>query len=156
MRFEEKISAAVSRPVAWDFLWQTERLARCLPGCTAVEEIEPKKRYRAAFEDAVGPYKVHFDIDVAIIDAEPERSIRLKAFGEDKRIGASQTMDLLLTLASPAGDRTELAIVADVQMHGKIATLGQFVIKRKVKQVVEQFAGNIDAELARAAGQAGA
>jgi carbon monoxide dehydrogenase subunit G len=48
----------------------------------------------------------------------------------------------------PAGPReTVLDVTADVQILGKIATLGQFAIKRKAKDVVQRFARNLAAEL---------
>jgi carbon monoxide dehydrogenase subunit G len=48
----------------------------------------------------------------------------------------------------PAGEHaTILDVAADVQVQGKIATLGHFAIKRKAKDTVEKFARNISAEL---------
>ena len=41
MRFEEQVKVPVSQAEAWDFLWQTRRVAACLPGCTSVEEVVP-------------------------------------------------------------------------------------------------------------------
>ena len=39
MRIEERIEVPVSGEDAWRFLWQTQRLAACLPGCVAVREV---------------------------------------------------------------------------------------------------------------------
>jgi carbon monoxide dehydrogenase subunit G len=155
VHFEEQVIAPVGQPAAWEFLWQTQRLAACLPGCKSVEELEPGKRYRAAFEDSVGPYQVHFDIDVTVEGSDPQTSVHLKAFGEDRRIGASQTVDLRVSLEPLSASETKIAIVAEVQLLGKIATLGQFLIKRKVKQVVADFALNVRTELERSADPVG-
>lgn len=151
MHFEEHVVAPVSQSAAWDFLWQTQRLAACIPGCRSVDELEPGKRYRALFEDSVGPYQVHFDIDVTVETSEPQTSVHLKAFGEDRRIGASQTVDLRVALEPLSASQTRLTIVAEVQLLGKIATLGQFLIKRKVQQVVAAFAVNLRTEVERSA-----
>ncbi|HLH24101.1 MAG TPA: SRPBCC domain-containing protein [Chloroflexota bacterium] len=148
MRFEEQVQVPVSVAAAWDFLWQVQRVAACLPGCTAVEEIEPGKRYKARFVDAIGPYKANFDLDVAVEEARPREGIRLRASGQDKRLGASQQVALAVTLRGPTPDSTVLNVTADVQVLGKIAALGQFAIKRKAKDVVQQFARNVAAELA--------
>src|SRR5436853_2294958 len=88
VRFEEQVQVPVSVAAAWDFLWQTQRVAACLPGCTAVEEITPHERYRARFTDAIGPYKAQFDLDVTVQEARPRELIRLQASGQDKRLGA--------------------------------------------------------------------
>ena len=147
MRFEEQLKVPVSQTEAWDFLWQTRRVAACLPGCTAVEEIEPGRRYKAQFADSIGPYKAQFDLDVTVQEARPQECIRLQASGQDKRLGASQQVGLEVALRGEAPRVTVLDVTADVQILGKIAALGQFAIKRKARDVVQQFARNVAAEL---------
>ncbi len=147
MRFEELVEVPVSVPEAWDFLWQIERVAGCLPGCKRVEEIEPGKTYKARLEDAIGPYKVGFDMDIAVQETRPQEMISLVASGQDKRLGASQQVTMTLRLRPAAERATILDVTADVVVLGKIATLGQFAIKRKAKDTVQKFARNISAEL---------
>src|SRR5262249_48445187 len=147
MRFEEQVRVPLPAAEAWDFLWQTKRVAACLPGCVAGEEIEPGRRYRADMADSIGPFKAQFNLDITVEETRPQELIRVRASGEDKRLGTSQQMDVTLALR-PIGPReTVLDVTADVLILGKIATLGQFAIKRKAKDVVQQFARNIAAEL---------
>jgi carbon monoxide dehydrogenase subunit G len=97
--------------------------------------------------DSIGPFKAQFNLDITVQETRPQELIRVRASGEDKRLGTSQQMDVTIAL-SPLGPReTMLDVTADVQILGKIATLGQFAIKRKAKDVVQQFARNIAAEL---------
>lgn len=147
MRVNEQVQAPVPVAQAWDFLWQTERLAACLPGCTGVQELEAGQRYKVQFEDRIGPYRVHFDLDISVQETQPRRFVRLLSTGQDKLLGTSQKVTLDVTLQETSPDRTTLDIAADVLVLGKIATLGQFVLKRKVTEVVRQFARNIQAEL---------
>ena len=147
MRIEERIEVPVSGEDAWRFLWQTQRLAACLPGCVAVREVYPSRRYQATFEDHIGPYAVRFEMAVTVEKAEPPSYLRLHVFGEDRRLGASQNADLDVTVQPLAPGRTAIAVVAEVQIIGKVATLGQSVIKRKAKQVLSEFAKNVDREL---------
>ncbi len=151
MRFEERIRTGATRAQAWDFLWQTERLAACLPGCAGVQIVEPGRSYRVVFADRVGPYKVRFDMAIEVEERREGEYVRLHGTGQDKALGASQQMTLAVTL-EPRGDDTDLVVVADVEVLGKIATLGQFVIKRKAKDVVTKFAQNIQEELRTSAG----
>ena len=147
MRFEEQIRVPVGVPQAWDFLWQIKRVAACLPGCREVEEIEPGKAYKAQFADAIGPYKASFDLDITVEETRPQEMIQLTASGQDKKLGASQQVTMTVRLR-PAGEAaTILDVTADVVILGKIATLGQFAIKRKAKDTVQKFARNIAAEL---------
>lgn len=152
MKFVERIEVPVPLAEAWDFMWEVQRVARCLPGCVRVEEIEPGKTYKARFEDHVGPYKVNFALNVVIDEADPPTSLRLLATGQDSRLGVSQKVALVATLRAVDAARTALEVDADVQVLGKMATLGQFVIQRKAKEVVKQFAANVARELQPAVG----
>ena len=147
MRFEELVTVPVGVPEAWDFLWQVKRVAACLPGCRDVEEIEPGKTYKAQLQDSIGPYKVSFALDIVVQETRPQELISLTASGQDKRLGASQQVTMTVRLR-PAGEQaTILDVAADVVILGKLATLGQFAIKRKAKETVQKFARNISTEL---------
>lgn len=152
MHFTEQLRVPVPVSKAWDFLWQTERLAACLPGCVSATEVEPGKTYKARFEDHVGPYKVAFELDVAIEEARPQERIRMLATGQDRKLGVSQRVALQVDLKESGVDETTLDVEADVEVLGKIATLGQFVVKRKAREVVKQFSENIEKELRGAGG----
>lgn len=147
MHFQEEIRVPVPVRDAWEFLWQVERLAACLPGCKGVEELEPQKRYKAQVEDRVGPFGVHFDLDVVVEASEPESRVRLSATGQDRRLGASQKLALDVRLEEAGPSETVLNVTADVEILGKVATLGQFVVKRKVKEVIGRFTENVRAQL---------
>ena len=79
-------------------------------------------------------------------ESQPPDRIRLQASGQDKRLGATQQLTLEVALRGVAPRVTVLDVTADVQILGKIAALGQFAIKRKAKDVVQQFAHNVAAE----------
>ena len=146
MHFSEQLEVPAPLADAWAFIWDAPRLAGCLPGCVGVEEIEPGKAYRARFEDHVGPYKVHFPLDIQVKETEPLKLVRIQASGRDARLGITQRVDLTVALTEAGTDGTALAVEADVEILGKVATLGQFVVKRKAQEVVRQFARNIEAE----------
>lgn len=147
MHFNERLEVPAPLADAWAFIWDAPRLAGCLPGCVGVEEIEAGKSYRARFEDHVGPYKVQFDLDIQVKETEPLKRVRIQASGRDVRLGVTQRVDLTVTLDEAGAAGTALVVEADVEVLGKVAALGQFVVKRKAQEVVKQFARNIDAEL---------
>ena len=147
MHFEETLDVAASREQAWELFWQPQRLAKLIPGCSSVEEIEPQQRYKAMFDDSVGPYKLHFDMDVRVVETQPQERITIEANGKDARLGVTQKLALGALLQDQAPGRTRIDVSADLEILGKVATLGQFVIKRKAKSVVEQLARNIEREL---------
>jgi carbon monoxide dehydrogenase subunit G len=147
MRFEERIRVPVNVPAAWDFLWQIDRVAACLPGCKSVREIVPNQTYRARMEDAIGPFRASIDLDVAIQERRPQELIRLTASGEDPRTGTAQRIAMAVQLRPDGPTASVLDVVADVEITGKLASLGQFAIKRKAKDIVQRFTRNLAAAL---------
>jgi carbon monoxide dehydrogenase subunit G len=151
MHFSEQIEVPLPVDAAWSFVWQVDQTAACLPGCVGVTEIEAGHLYRARIEDRVGPYKIGFDLDVVIEEAEPPNRIRLTASGVDKTLGATQRIAMTVELHEVEPSRTRLDVEADVEVLGKIAALGQFVVKRKAQEIVRKFAQNLEEALQRAA-----
>ena len=147
MHFSEQLQVPAPIAVAWEFIWDAPRLARCLPGCVNVQEIEAGQSYRARFEDHVGPYKVGFDLDIQVKETKPLEMVHIQANGRDAKLGVTQRVDLTVNLSEVGPAATALAVEAEIEVLGKVATLGQFVVKRKAQEVVKQFARNIEAEL---------
>lgn len=149
MRIEHQIHVPVGLEETWKFVWQIERLVTCLPGCTRVEELEALRRYRVQVEDRVGPYKIGFYLNVSVEDSEPKRFIRVRAVGQDTRLTTSQQVELFIRFHEVDREWTTLEIVADVNVVGRIAALGQFVVRRKIQETMRRFASNVRAELER-------
>jgi carbon monoxide dehydrogenase subunit G len=147
MRFEQRLEVQAEVAEVWGFLWDVQRLARCLPGCQEVRELQPQKSYEVVVEERVGPFNARFEMDVEVKEMRPEQLVRLIAAGKDKKLGASTRSDLEVKLETLDFDGTALHIVADIQVIGKIAALGQVVIKRKAREIVGEFAKAIAAEL---------
>ena len=147
MHFEQRIEVQADIAKVWGFLWEVERLARCLPGCQEVREIEPQQKYEVVVEQRIGPFKARFEMDVNVEEREIERKVRLLAIGKDKKLGASTRAELEVQMEGMDSGGTALQITADIQVIGKIASLGQVAIKRKAQDIVERFAKAIAVEL---------
>ncbi len=145
MHVEEHVTVPLALADAWDFVWQVDRLAACVPGCTGVETLEPGQRYRGRVVDRVGPYRVEMDLDVTVQETRPPESIRVLVSGRDRKLGTTQRMELTVRLREVEPRETSLDIAAEVEILGKIAALGQFVVKRKVTEVVRKFGENVRA-----------
>jgi carbon monoxide dehydrogenase subunit G len=143
MHVAEHVTVPLALADAWDFVWQVDRLAACVPGCTGVKTIEPGKRYTGQVADHVGPYRVVMDLDVVVQEATAPESIRVLVSGQDRKLGTTQRMDLTVRLRELDPQQTRLDIDAEVEILGKIAALGQFVVKRKVTDVVRKFGDNL-------------
>ncbi|MDR7522943.1 MAG: SRPBCC domain-containing protein [Armatimonadota bacterium] len=155
MRFEHSLQISAPPQELWEFLWQVEQVAACLPGCRGVRVIEPRRTYEAVLTDRVGPFHVQFPVTIQVDRAQAPTSIQATVRGKDTRIGSVLTSTLHLTL-SPDANGTALVIAVETVLSGRLGALGYSTIKRRADDVVKQFAANLERALATQAERASA
>jgi len=94
----------------------------------------------ATVEERVGPFRASFDWLIEVQEQEPMKRIAILARGKDAKLAATARAQMSVTLEEIVGRGSRLDVDADLQVTGKIASLGQVVLKRKSDQVVSQFA----------------
>lgn len=141
------LSRTLEVPVApaavWETLWDVPALARCVPGCAEVHEVEPRQRYRATVRERVGPFSVSIPLDVRVEAAPDGSRVSVTATGRDGVLGSPVTVSVEAAVA-PAGDGTRLTLDGRAEIGGKLAALGQGVIQRKARDVLDGFVTNLD------------
>lgn len=146
MKFEKEISVAVKPDRVWAFLWDVDRVARCLPGCKEEKTIVPHERYEAVVSERMGPFKVQFPLEIEVLEAEAPTHLRAQASGRDPAMGSSLrvTLDLML---EGQGTGSRLVINSEVGILGKLAALGDGIIQHKADGLMTQFAESLRKEL---------
>ena len=133
----------IMRPVekVWEFLWDIEKLSRCIPGCEAVKTIKEREKYELSVKDSVGPITVQFDLLANVKKLEPLKRIEVAMEGKDfKAGGVRQTMALAL---SPKGNDTQVDFETDVNVFGRLGTLGYPFVKKKAEAVIKEFGDKV-------------
>ena len=141
MKFQGNL--LIRRPVekVWDFLWDIEKLSSCIPGCESVKTIKEREKYELKVKDSVGPITVQFDLLADVKKLEPLKRIEIAMEGKDfKAGGVRQTMALALTRK---GNDTEIGFETDVNVFGRLGTLGYPFVKKKAETVIKEFGENV-------------
>jgi uncharacterized protein len=141
MKFQGNLS--IARPVekVWEFLWDIEKLASCIPGCEGVKTIKDREKYELTVKDSVGPITVHFELLAEVKKLEPLKRIEIALEGKDfKAGGVRQTMTLVLTAK---GSDSEIDFETDVNVFGRLGTLGYPFVKKKAETVINEFSENV-------------
>jgi len=146
MKFEREITVGVPPERVWAFLWDVERVARCLPGCRDTHAVVPHKQYQAVVAERVGPFKVQFPVEIHVLEVEEPRRLKAVASGRDSSIGSSLKVTLDLSLEATE-DGSRLMIASEVSILGKLGTLGHGVIQHKGDSIMTQFAHAVRREL---------
>jgi carbon monoxide dehydrogenase subunit G len=142
------IDLAVAPAAVWERLWDVPALAACIPGCDTVETLEARRRYRATIRDRVGPFRIAIPLEVAVEPTPPTR-LAVTASGRDAVLGSPITLTLVATIAPGDAGGARLALDGRGEVGGKLAALGQGVIERKTRDILDRFAANLTALFAR-------
>lgn len=137
----------IARPVekVWEFLWDVERLSRCIPGCQSVKTVKEREKYELSVKDSVGPITVQLELLAHVKNIEPPKRVELAMEGKDfKAGGVRQTMTLAL---NPNGTGTHVAFETDVNVFGRLGTLGYPFVKKKAEAVIKEFGDNVRAAI---------
>jgi carbon monoxide dehydrogenase subunit G len=126
VRLHHQSEVAAGPADVWAFLQDTRAVARCLPGAELADELGDD-RYQGVLRVAIGPLKMTYTGDVAIADRDPrDRRIILDATGRDGR-GSGAVQAHVRLRVSPEGQGARIDVVSDVDLTGRIASLGRGV-----------------------------
>ncbi|MCE0767309.1 SRPBCC family protein [Pseudonocardia kujensis] len=146
----------VAEPVdrAWAVITDLERVAPCLPG--AVLLGVDGEDYKGAVKVKVGPVTAQYEGVARFAQRDDaEHHAVLRAEGRDVRGqgNAAATIDLQL---NPRGTGTEVVVVTDLELAGRVAQFGRGVIADVSGKLIGQFAQRLEEEMGRETGQGSA
>ena len=144
MRVEGHETLGVSRADAWRGVNDPEVLKACTPGVTRLEETRPD-HFEATLELKLPAIHGRFDGSLDIVErTEPNRlKLHIDAKGGPGFVNGEVELHLEDTEAG-----TALRYVADVQLGGQVARLGQRMISGVTKEMAGQFFESLERVLA--------
>jgi carbon monoxide dehydrogenase subunit G len=140
VRFEHKVTIDAPKQAVKDFLNDFEKSAYCVPGLKDLKDLGDDA-YEATIRVKIGPIGLNVG-GKAKIDRQAE-GWHVKGEGNDRRVGAGMTADVDAKIEELAPDKTEVEIIADVVFAGRLAEMGQPLIKRKADSFVGEFTQNL-------------
>lgn len=139
MDLEARVVIRRNSETVWKRLWDVEGLARCFDGCREVGVIEPNKRYSARVVERVGPFSVSLGMELDVVESEEGRRIAIEARGVDGKLGTRIRWRADVGLEDDGEDQTAMDIRLHAEVRGKIASLGEGMVKRKAREALAKF-----------------
>jgi carbon monoxide dehydrogenase subunit G len=146
MRFENSFDVAAPLEQVWEAMLDVERVAPTVPGAQVLERTGADS-YKVAIKVKVGPMSMTYGGEVEITERDPEahRAV-MKARAKESRGQGTADADVTMVLSGDA-ERTAATVTTDVQLSGKVATMGQGVLQDVSGRLVQTFAQNLAAML---------
>ena len=146
MKFENSFDVNAPIGDVWNALLDVERVAPTVPGAQVLERTGDDA-YKVAIKVRVGPMSMTYQGEVEITDRdEAEHRAVMKARARESRGQGTANADVVMVLSGDDG-RTSATVTTDVQLSGKVATMGQGVLQDVSGRLVETFAKNLAAML---------
>jgi carbon monoxide dehydrogenase subunit G len=149
LRVSEELNLGAPREDVWKLLRDTPRLAALLPGVENVTPLDDggAEVYQAKASDKIGPFKVALNLEIRIVEAREPELLRASIKGADS-IGLNRITGSLNITLIPASLSAQMRFEADIEILGKLATLGAAPIRRRTTEKFAEFARNIQAQFA--------
>jgi len=148
MKFESQTTIQCDREAIWSLLFDVSRVAELIPGCSDVEEIDALKEYSALMKQKVGPFRFEMPVEITVIEYVEHEKVGVQASGKDSKTATNVFVQMVLTLLDEEeGDGVVIDVDADIEISGKLATLGHPIVKRKCNDIFKAFDKNLHEEL---------
>jgi carbon monoxide dehydrogenase subunit G len=147
MIIEQRLVIEAPPEQVWAFTLSIPDIARCLPGLEEIEKVDDDT-YAGTVKARVGPIGVRLTGKLTVASRDPETmQAQMNAEAADRKIRGSVTAKIVLRLEPTENGQTAMVMHTDASILGKLGEFGQAVVRRKVAQVMEEFANNLSREL---------
>jgi carbon monoxide dehydrogenase subunit G len=142
MRFENQFTVDAPIEQVWETVLDVERVAPTVPGAQVLEQVSDDA-YKVAIKVKVGPMSMTYrgEVEITERDAAAHRAV-MKARAKESRGQGTADADVVMVLTGGDGT-TSATVTTDVQLSGKVATMGQGVLQDVSRRLVETFASNL-------------
>jgi carbon monoxide dehydrogenase subunit G len=139
MRLAGKVDAKVPQERFWTFLLNLDEFAACVPGLESIAQVDDST-FDGVVGAKVGPIAGKFTFRARITERhEPHRMV-VAVDGAESVTGGKMGATINLALADTGERRTSLSYQADVALSGKLAIVGEMVIRVTAGVLLDEFA----------------
>jgi carbon monoxide dehydrogenase subunit G len=139
MIFAGKIDLDVPADQAWDFLIDINKFSACLPGIEEVKQIDDKT-FEGVLAASVGPISGKFTFRSTILESRPPEQMLVRTEGTDSVTKSTVNADMTVDLRKLSEEKTQMDYKADVKIKGRLAILGDMVLRATATLILQEFA----------------
>jgi len=142
-RFE--VQAPVER--VWKYLIDPKRVVDCLPGAELLEQ-QDEHTFLGAIKVKVGPLSMSYKGQAKFTEVN-EETHQVRMVGDAREVSGSGStkVSMLSTVTPLASGGSEVVVIADVDLVGKIVQFGRGMIEEVSRQMFRQFSACVKQHL---------
>ena len=148
MKFSGDIAIAASRDAVFAKMGNPRFFASCVEGLRDLTEIDGS-HYTAVMETKIAYLKFKFDVAVEVLRMDPPNEIEAKIEGTPTGVVGRLSARSLARMAEENGTTT-VSYEIEAALTGKLGSLGQPVLRAKMKEMEREFTKRVRAAFAAA------
>ena len=146
MNFEGSISINAPREKVWDLLLDVDRFSACVPGIEEVTQVDDRT-FDGVILATVGPMSGRFSFRAQIVESTAPSEMVTELIGTDSVTKSNVRSFTRMSLAASAEEQTQLRYSSAVDIEGRLAILGDMVMRATATLILEEFANRVRREL---------
>jgi uncharacterized protein len=141
MKLKGAVTVDAPQEEVWRIFVDPVQLCRVIPGCENARQLD-KTHYEAMVTVKVQFMTIRSKALGTILEAEAPRHLVGELVGEPQAMAGAFRARVTINLV-PAGARTNVQYAMDLTMLGRLASLGEAIVRSTSQQLTKEFADNI-------------
>lgn len=141
MKLNGAVTVNATQEEVWQLFLDPAQLCRVIPGCEQAQQLD-ETHYEAVLSVKVQFMTIRSKARGTLLEAEAPRHLVGELVGEPIAMAGAFRARLSVELA-PTGDATDVRYAMDLTMLGRLASLGEAIIRATSQQLTKQFAENV-------------
>jgi carbon monoxide dehydrogenase subunit G len=143
---QDTITVDAPASEVWAFLLDVERSSTLVPGVEQITMVDDRT-FDGVIEARVGPIAGKFNFRAHIVDSQPPTELVAEVEGTDSVTKSTLRMDVTMNLKPLSPTSTEMAHRAVVDVKGRLAILGDMVLRATASLILDEFAKRLRTQL---------
>lgn len=137
MRLDGTIDIAAPRSEVWAVVVDPRDLAACVPGVSEIRQIDGRT-FAGAVRASIGPIDGEFSFQAVLSELSAPSDLVVDVEGRDSVTSSRVVTHLVATLSEPEPGRTTLTYHATVSVKGRLAIVGEMVLRATAGMMIGQ------------------
>lgn len=141
MKLNGAVTVNAPQEEVWQLFMDPVQLCRVIPGCEQARQLD-ETHYEAVLSVKVQFMTIRSKARGTLLEAEAPRHLVGELLGEPITMAGAFRARLTIDLAA-AGSATDVRYAMDLTMLGRLASLGEAIVRSTSQQLTQQFAENV-------------
>ncbi|MFS0646067.1 CoxG family protein [Siminovitchia sp. 179-K 8D1 HS] len=142
MKIKDSFTIQAAKEDVWTVFMDVEKLASCVPGCENLVALSDTE-YEADMVVKTKFMTIKFKANGVLTDAVEGKELKVEMLGKPMKLAGLFKSKMTVQLEEIDENVTNIIYEMDLQMTGRLATLGDILMKSTVEKSADEFAENV-------------